>query len=149
MSHILVVKKVRELTDLGLKDSLDCVNRAGGDLQKALEFAKEKNLGRRPIQEYNPTKHLKNGAIASYVTEDGQRGGMVEVLCETDFAAKSNVFQAAVKEAAQIYVTGHPSGKTLTMIVNELREQLKEGVQLGRCRVFNMGDSDEGEHQEA
>jgi translation elongation factor EF-Ts len=83
-------------------------------------------------------KQPLQGGVWSFITEDGKRGAMVELFCQTDFAARTDEF----KEGAQLIAQGLTLGKTahIKPITDALEEKLKEPVILGRYEVFDMRD---------
>ncbi|MDO4453110.1 MAG: translation elongation factor Ts [Eubacteriales bacterium] len=92
-----MVKELRELTGAGMMDCKKALTATEGDMDKAVEFLREKGLA---------TAQKKAGRIAAeglckvLVTEDLKKAVVVEVNAETDFVAKNEVFQGYVAEVA-------------------------------------------------
>ena len=98
------VKKLREMTNVGMMDCKKALTETDGDMDKAVEWLREKGLAKAA---------KKAGRIAaegmSYALTENGVGGVVEVNCETDFCAKSDLFVAFVKDIAKVVMDNDPS----------------------------------------
>ena len=100
------VKELREKTGCGMMDCKKALSETNGDMEKAIDFLREKGLA---------TAAKKSGRIASegivkaYLTDDKKIGVLVEVNSETDFVAKNDEFQSFVEEVAKIVVEKAPA----------------------------------------
>jgi len=100
-----LVKKLREKTGVGLMDCKEALKHASGDMEKAMEFLREKGLAK--IQK-RTGKVASEGLIGSYIHTGGKIGVMVEVNCETDFVANTKEFQDFVKDIAMQITASNP-----------------------------------------
>lgn len=100
-----LVKELRERTGVGLMDCKEALIRANGDIEKALEYLREKGLAK--IQK-RMAKKAKDGIIAAYIHTGGKIGGMVEINCETDFVANTKEFQDFARDIAMQVVASSP-----------------------------------------
>jgi len=91
------VKKLREKTGVGLMDCKEALKQSKGDMEKAIEFLREKGLAK--LQK-RMGKVASEGIIASYIHTGGKVGTIVEVNCETDFVANTKEFQEFAKDIA-------------------------------------------------
>jgi len=91
------VKKLREKTGVGLMDCKEALKQSKGDMEKAIEFLREKGLAK--LQK-RMGKIASEGIIASYIHTGGKVGTIVEVNCETDFVANTKEFQEFAKDIA-------------------------------------------------
>ncbi len=90
------IKKLKELTGVGLTDAKKALVEAGGDFDKALEAMRKKGLTKA---EKRGEREAREGLIESYV--HGNRiGVMVELNCETDFVARTDNFKSLAHELA-------------------------------------------------
>lgn len=90
------IKKLKELSGIGLTDAKVALVEAKGDFDKALEELRKKGVTKA---EKRGDREARQGMIDSYV--HGNRiGVLVEVNCETDFVAKTDVFKAFVHNIA-------------------------------------------------
>jgi elongation factor Ts len=90
------VKKLKEMTGLGLTDAKKALEEAKGDFDKALKALREKGLTKA---EKRGEREAREGVIESYV-HSGRIGVLVEVNCETDFVAKNDIFKTLAHEIA-------------------------------------------------
>ena len=90
------VKKLREMTNVGMMDCKKALTASDGDMDKAVEWLREKGLA---------AAAKKSGRIAA----EGAVGAIVEVNCETDFAAQSDKFTGFVKDVADAVVKSAPA----------------------------------------
>lgn len=90
------IKKLKELTGVGLTDAKVALVEADGDFDKALEAMRQKGLTRA---EKKGDREAREGVIDSYV-HGGRIGVIVEVNCETDFVARLDDFKKLAHEIA-------------------------------------------------
>ncbi len=83
------IKKLKELTGVGLTDAKNALVEADGDFDKALEAMRKKGLTKA---EKKADREALEGVIDSYV-HGGRIGVLVEVNCETDFVARTDGFK--------------------------------------------------------
>ena len=98
------VKTLREMTSVGMMDCKKALTECDGDMDKAVEYLREKGLAKAA---------KKAGRIAaegmSYALVENGVGALVEVNCETDFCAKSDLFVAFVKDIAKVVLDNDPT----------------------------------------
>ena len=98
------VKTLREMTSVGMMDCKKALVECDGDMDKAVEWLREKGLAKAA---------KKAGRIAaegmSYALTENGVGVVVEVNCETDFCAKSDLFVAFVKDIAKAVLDNDPA----------------------------------------
>ncbi len=98
------VKTLREMTNVGMMDCKKALTETNGDMDKAVEWLREKGLAKAA---------KKAGRIAaegmSYALSENGVGVVVEVNCETDFCAKSELFVAFVKDIAKVVLENDPA----------------------------------------
>ena len=90
------IKKLRELTGVGLTDAKKALVETDGDFDKALEAMRKKGLTKA---EKKGDREAREGLIEGYV-HSGRIGVVVEVNCETDFVARLNDFKTLAHEIA-------------------------------------------------
>ncbi len=97
-----MVKELREMTGAGMMDCKKALAETDGDMDKAVEFLREKGLA---AAEKKAGRIAAEGICATYVSEDGKTAAIVEVNSETDFVAKNDTFKsfvtAVVNQAAK------------------------------------------------
>jgi elongation factor Ts len=90
------IKKLKELSGIGLTDAKVALVEANGDFDKALEVLRKKGITKA---EKKGDREARQGLIDSYV-HGGRIGVIVEVNCETDFVARTDNFKTFAHEIA-------------------------------------------------
>ncbi|HET8723050.1 MAG TPA: translation elongation factor Ts [Anaeromyxobacteraceae bacterium] len=128
------VKELREKTGAGMMDCKKALAESGGDFAKAEEFLRKKGLASAAKK---AGRAATEGAVGQYVHMGGKIGVLVEVNCETDFAARNEAFQALVKDVAMHVAAAAPQyvrreevpaevvAKELEIAKGQAREQKK------------------------
>ncbi len=93
-----MVKELREMTGAGMMDCKKALNATDGDMDKAVEFLREKGLA---TAQKKAGRVAAEGLCKTLVTEDKKKAVVVEVNAETDFVAKNDTFQAYVAQVAE------------------------------------------------
>lgn len=94
-----MVKELRDKTGAGMMDAKKALTEAGGDMEKAAEVLREKGLATAAKKS---GRIAAEGVVATYVSEDMKKAGMVEFNSETDFVALNQEFIAAAEGFAKI-----------------------------------------------
>ena len=100
-----LLKELREKTGAGVMDCKKALAEASGDLEKAQAWLLEKGMAAAAKR---ADRVASEGSIGSYIHLGGKLGVLIEVNCETDFCAKSEAFQALVKNLAMQVVGSNP-----------------------------------------
>ena len=100
-----LVKELRERTGAGMMDCKKALVECDGDMDKAIDFLREKGLAAAAKK---AGRIAAEGMVDTYVDENGV-GALVEVNCETDFCAKSDLFVAFVKDIAKAVLDNDPA----------------------------------------
>ena len=93
-----MVKELREMTGAGMMDCKKALNATEGDMDKAVEFLREKGLA---AMAKKANRVAAEGIVAAKVSEEGKSAAIVEVNSETDFVAKNADFQAYVARVVE------------------------------------------------
>ncbi len=115
------IKKLKELTGVGLTDAKTALVEADGDFDKALEAMRKKGLTRA---EKKGDREAREGIIDSYV-HSGRIGVVVEVNCETDFVARLDDFKKFVHEIAMQIAAMNPKYVTEAEIPAEEMDRVR------------------------
>ncbi len=100
------VKELRERTGCGMMDCKKALTESGGDMDKAIEFLREKGLAAAAKK---AGRIAAEGLVESYISEDGKIGALLEVNSETDFVAKNADFQQFVSNVVKIVADKNPA----------------------------------------
>ncbi len=127
------VKELRERTGCGMMDCKKALTESNGDMDKAIEFLREKGLA---------TAAKKAGRIASeglvdcYIHDGGRIGVMIEVNSETDFVAKNAEFKQLVHDLAMQVCVNSPAYVRREEVPAEVLEHEREIL---RAQALNEG----------
>ena len=100
------VKELREKVGAGMMDCKKALEESGGDQEKAIVALRKKgqaSAGKKA------SRVAAEGKIGHYIHGGGKLGVLVEVNCETDFAARSDDFQTLVKDLAMHICAQNPT----------------------------------------
>ena len=116
------IKKLKELTGVGLTDAKVALVEADGDFDKALEAMRKKGLTRA---EKKGDRETREGLIESYVHSD-RIGVIVEVNCETDFVARLPEFKEFAHQIAMQIAAMAPTYPTIEDVPADVYEAKKK-----------------------
>ena len=138
------VKKLREMTNVGMMDCKAALAATDGDMEKAVDWLREKGLAKAAKK----ADRIAAEGVA-YATVVNGVGVVIEVNSETDFAAKTDAFLDLVKNLAEVVATQNPadvealkactypnSNLTVTEIMQEKVMSIGENMQIRRFARF-------------
>ncbi len=99
------IKELRERTGAGIMDCKKALEKAQGNLEKAIDELRKKGLAKAKKR---AGRTAKEGLVHAYIHAGGKIGVLVEVNCETDFVARTEAFQNFVKEIAMQIAATNP-----------------------------------------
>ena len=91
------VKELRDTTGAGMMDCKKALQESDGDLQKAIEWLRQKGITSAAKKE---GRVAAEGLVESYIHTGGRVGVLVEINCETDFVARRNEFKTLARDIA-------------------------------------------------
>ena len=130
------VMKLREMTGCGMMDCKKALTETDGDMDKAIEFLREKGLATAAKK---AGRIASEGIVKTYMTDDKKIAVLVEVNSETDFVAKNAEFLAFVDVVAKAVADNNPAdvealkavvvdgatiGDTLTALIAKIGENM-------------------------
>src|SRR4051812_22864675 len=101
---IAEVKRLKDLTGVGLTDAKAALEEANGDFDTALEAMRKKGMTKA---DKRGEREARAGVIGTY-NHDGRIGVLVEINCETDFVARNEIFTNLVKDVAMHVAASAP-----------------------------------------
>ncbi len=101
-----LVKQLREKTSAGMMDCKRALDETSGDLEAAEKLLRKKGMASAGKK---AGRAAKEGVVASYIHLQGKVGVLVEINCETDFVAKTDVFREFVKDVTLHIAASHPT----------------------------------------
>ncbi|HYL60185.1 MAG TPA: translation elongation factor Ts [Candidatus Acidoferrales bacterium] len=118
-----LVRELREKSGAGIMDCKKALAETGGNLEKANVWLREKGIA---AAESRKGRVASEGSVGSYIHAGGKLGVLIEVNCETDFCAKSEAFQAMVKELAMQVAAANPRCVRREELAPEVIEQERQ-----------------------
>jgi elongation factor Ts len=132
------IKKLREKTGGGVMDCRKALEEARGDQEKAeallLKWGVEKS-------EKKADRETKAGLITSYIHSGGKVGVLVELLCETDFVARTADFQKLAHEICLQVASMAPKDVKALLKQEYIRDQSKTIEQLVKETIGKLGEN--------
>lgn len=116
------IKRLRELTGVGMTDAKQALDAANGDFDAALKEMRKKGLTKA---EKRGEREARQGLVGTY-NHDGRIGVVVEINCETDFVARNDIFKDLVKDVAMHVAASNPQYVSSEDIPAEAREAKKQ-----------------------
>ncbi len=139
-----LVKELREMTGAGMMDCKKALTECDGDMDKAVDFLREKGLSQAAKK---AGRIAAEGTVGSFISADAKVGAIVEVNCETDFVAKTDDFKELVSTLAAHVATVNPAdmdalnaselnGQTVAALVTEKIAKIGENISVRRFTRF-------------
>lgn len=143
------LKKLRNETQASVADCLKSLEESNGDYNKAVEWLKKHGIEKA---DRKADRQTSQGLIESYIHQNGRVGALVEILCETDFVARTSEFKTLVHEIAMQVAAMNPkdvnallkqeyirdSSKTVEELVKEAIAKLGENIVVARFSRFEV-----------
>jgi elongation factor Ts len=149
-----LVKQLREQSGVGMMDCKKALEEASGDLEKATELLRKKGMAVAAKRSANVTD---NGLIQGSVSQDFKRASLLEIGCETDFAARTGDMQTFATDLAESFMTAgqmwdsvdlfmtteiKKTGKQAQALLDELVARISEKILVSRIEVASSSDAE-------
>ncbi|MBI2330430.1 translation elongation factor Ts [Candidatus Daviesbacteria bacterium] len=145
-----LIKKLRQDSGAGIADCKEALSESGGDINKAKEYLKQKGFDKASTKGERATK----AGIVDVYSHGGKVGVMVELLCETDFVARTEDFKNLAHELSLQIASMNPSSveellsqeyiretdQTIDQLVKSAIGKLGENIQVGRFERIALGE---------
>lgn len=115
------IRRLRELTGVGITDAKIALVESGGDFDKALEAMRKKGLTKA---EKRGEREARAGIIGTY-NHDSRIGVLIEVNCETDFVARNEVFTNLVKDLSMHIAASAPQYISSDNVPSKEKDKIK------------------------
>lgn len=120
------IKRLRELTGVGITDAKKALVESKGDFEVALKAMRKKGLTKA---EKRGEREARAGVIGNY-NHDNRIGVLVEVNCETDFVARNELFTNLVKDISMHIAASAPEYVSIDMVPKkEIDKQKSEFIE--------------------
>ncbi|MBI2049390.1 translation elongation factor Ts [Candidatus Roizmanbacteria bacterium] len=151
MVNLEQLKKLRDVTSASISDCRLALEETSGDYKKALEWLRVHGLEKAAKKENRTTSQ---GLVESYIHQKGRIGAMVEILCETDFVARTTEFKNLAHEIAMQVASMNPkdvksllkqeyirdSSKSIEGLIKETIAKLGENIVVKKLQRFEIGE---------
>ncbi|MBP2635843.1 MAG: tsf [Firmicutes bacterium] len=128
-----MVKDLRERTGAGMMDCKKALSETNGDMEKAVDFLREKGLAAAAKK---ASRIASEGLVEAYIHGSGRIGVLLEVNCETDFVAKTDDYKSLVKDIAMQIAAANPSYVSREEVPEEILNHEREIL---RAQALNEG----------
>jgi len=128
-----LVKALREKTGAGMMDCKRALQETDGDMEKAIEYLREKGLAAAAKR---AGRTAAEGVIEAYIHLGGKLGVLVEVNCETDFVARTPEFREFARDIAMQVAAANPQYLTREDVPAEVLNKEREIL---RAQALNEG----------
>jgi elongation factor Ts len=144
------IKKLREETGAGIADCRTALESSNGDMSKAKEWLKKQGFDKAASKGERET----GAGIVEVYSHGGRVGVLVELLCETDFVARTDDFKNLAHEIALQVASMKPESvsdlleqeyirdpsQTIDALVKGVISKLGENIQVGRFERIALGE---------
>lgn len=144
------IKKLREETGAGIADCQEALKESNGDMTKAKEWLKKKGVDKASSK---AEREVKAGIVDVY-SHGGKVGVLVELLCETDFVARTEDFKNLAHELVLQIASMNPSSvedllsqeyirdgsQTIDQLIKSVIGKLGENIQVGKFERIALGE---------
>ena len=143
------VKELRDKTGVGMMECKKALVESSGDMEKAILWLRERGMSRAAKK---ADRVAAEGIVEIALSADHTRAVVLEINCETDFAAKNANFQSFVRQAAQVALDQRlesiealknaqlADGVTVEHTLMELIAKVGENMNLRRLQVMQVAD---------
>ena len=143
------VKRLREMTGVGMMDCKKALEEAGGDFDEAVELLRKKG---QKVAAKRADREATEGLISTASNDDHTVAAIAEVNCETDFVARNDDFAAFAERVADLILQERPNdldalealpyadGRTVGQTVVDMTGKIGEKIQIRRFRVLENQD---------
>jgi elongation factor Ts len=132
------LKKLRDQTAASIADIRKALDEAEGDEKKALTWLKERAA---QIAAKKADRETGEGLVEAYIHGNGKVGVIVEVLCETDFVAKTDDFKSLCKEVAMQIAAMDPKDVDALMKQDYIRDGSQTIESLVKGVIGKLGEN--------
>jgi elongation factor Ts len=131
------IKSLREKTGAGIADCKEALSESKGNMEKAKEWLNKKGLDKANKK---ADREVRNGLVEVY-SHNGKVGVIVEVLCETDFVAKTEDFKSLAHELALQIASMDPENTEVLLKQEYIRDNSLSVEALIKSVIAKLGEN--------
>lgn len=132
------LKKLRNETQASIADCRKALEDSNGDYHKAINWLKKHGIEKA---EKKADRKTSQGLIDCYIHQNGRIGAMVEVLCETDFVARTSEFKNFVHEICMQTAAMNPKDVETLLKQEYIRDSSKTVSDLVKEAIAKLGEN--------
>jgi elongation factor Ts len=132
------LKKLRDETAASIADCRYALEESGGDYKKALEWLKKRAA---EIAAKKADRETSQGIVEAYIHQGGKVGVLVELLCETDFVAKTDEFKKLAREVAMQVAAMNPSDVATLLKQEYIRDSSQTIEAMVKSVIGKLGEN--------
>lgn len=134
---VSLIKQLREKTGAGIADCREALEASGNDLKKAEDFLKKKGFEKAAKK---ADRETNSGLIDTYV-HGGRVGVLVELLCETDFVARTDEYKTLAHEISLQVASMNPKNSSVLLKQEYVRDPSKKIEDLIKETIAKLGEN--------
>lgn len=138
MADVKLIKKLRDETQASIADVRIALEETKDDYKKALEWLKKHGIEKA---EKKADRETSQGLVESYIHQNGKVGALVEVLCETDFVARTDEFKNLCHELALQVAAMNPKDVATLLKQDYIRDNSVTVEQLVKQSISKLGEN--------
>lgn len=138
MVDITLLKRLRSETQASIADCRKSLEESNGDYNKAIEWLKKHGVEKA---DKTADRKTSQGLVESYIHQNGKIGAMVEMLCETDFVARTSEFKTLAHEIAMQVASMNPKDVDPLLKQEYIRDASKTVAELIKENIVKLGEN--------
>ena len=138
MPNVSLIKNLREDTQASIADCKKALEESKDDYKKAIEWLKKRGIEKA---EKKAERETAQGLVEAYVHQNGKVGVLVEVLCETDFVARTDEFKNLCHEVAMQIAAMDPKDVDTLLKQEYIRDSSVTIEQLVKGVIGKLGEN--------
>ena len=132
------LKKLREETAASIADCRKALEESGGDYKKAQDLLRKHGIEKASKKEGRQTSQ---GIIDSYIHQNGRIGVLTELLCETDFVARTEDFKNLAHEISMQVASMNPKDVETLLSQDYIRDPSMKIKDLVKSTIGKLGEN--------
>ena len=129
----VLVKELRDKSGAGILDCKEALKESNGNVEAAFDFLRKHGIAKAAKK---ADRKVNEGAVLSYIHPGNKLGVLLELNCETDFVAKTEIFLELAKEVSMQIAASNPLTVT--------RDDISEAVVIREKEVYSGGEDLKG-----
>lgn len=138
MADLKLLKQLRDQTAASIADCRRALDASNGEYVKALAWLKKRSA---EIAAKKASRETSQGIVEAYIHQGGKVGVLVELLCETDFVAKTDEFRHLAKEIALQIAAMNPHDVAALLRQEYIRDSSQTIEHIVKAAIGKLGEN--------